>query len=84
MALSESIFTGLSTELLIFISVILWFLYRSIEKSFRYNLPPSASILNHLPILGYMPFVNAQTIHKDVIPMGPIVRFKFGPDDVVM
>lgn len=76
--------SGFSTELLILSTVVLYFLYRSNSKSLRYNLPPSASILNNVPIFGYIPFLNLQTFHEEVAKLGPIVRYKLGPDDVVM
>lgn len=76
--------SGFSTELLILSTVVLYFLYKTGRKSLRYNLPPSASILNNFPILGYIPFVNLQTFHEEAAKLGPIVRYKLGPDDVVM
>ena len=80
----SQIFASFSTEFLISVSVILWLVYQFSSSKPKYNLPPSGSILNHIPIVGYMPFINLQTIHEDVIPKGPIVRYRLGPDDVIL
>lgn len=71
------------TETLLIILVTAWI----IKKKLRHiNLPPGPK---GIPILGYLPFINEQTIHQDLMDMSEkyqskLIHMKLGFDDVVM
>ena len=71
-------------ELVILLLVILWLKQKTDRR--RFKLPPGPT---GVPILGYIPFVNEQTIHHDLMLMSQkygskILHMKLGFDDVIV
>ena len=71
-------------EIFFTLIAIIWIVQKRRNK--RLNLPPGPS---GVPILGYLPFVNIQTIHHDLIDMSrkygsKVIYFKLGRDNVVV
>lgn len=70
-------------EIFITFVVLLWILH---FKRRYLNLPPGP---NGVPIIGFIPFINDQTIHHDLMLMSDqykskIIHLRLGFDDVIV